>query len=67
MIHSSSHRRFEVPNATGASRIVSLPTATRLEAPQTLTTFQDIFRAALAQAERDHELNRLFNADFYEI
>lgn len=67
MINSSSLRRFEIPTATGSSRIVSLPSASRLEAPKNLATFQDIFRAALAQAEKDYELNRLFNADFYEI
>lgn len=67
MINSSSLRRFEVPTATGSSRIVSLTPVTRLQEPKTLATFEDLFRAALAQAERDHELNRLFNADFYEI
>ena len=67
MINQSSTRRFEVPTATGSSRIISLPPATRMETPKNLTTFQDIFRAALAQAERDYELNRLFNSDFYEI
>jgi hypothetical protein len=74
MLHPNTLRRFEVRSSTGSPRIVSLPTAAaslgsaaRPVEPTVLTTFEDAFRAALAQTDRDGELSRLLGADVYEI
>lgn len=59
--------RIQVP-ILPPSRISLLAsaTSTTVTTPKVLASFEEIFRAALEQATRDYEMNRLFNSEFYE-
>lgn len=74
MLPQNSLRRFEIPAATGSSRIVTLPIdrasatgSAQTVTPKTLVSFEDALRSALEQTSIDSELNRLFDAGIYEI